>query len=319
MKSLSRWIAPLVLAFGGIAAAAAAAPLAASAAMETPPLPRPASGRAERLPPFAASFVEPRPVDVWLPDSYDREPGRRYPVVYMHDGQNVFDGAQVLGPWGGWRVESAIARGAARGTIREAIVVAVWNTGAHRYSEYYPAKALPFLPAPERGEFVAATLAGRARGDDYLRFLVEQVKPEVDRRYRTLPGRADTMVMGSSMGGLVSAYAISEYPEVFGRAACLSLHWMGSQLPGADFPLASLAYFQRRLPSPDSHRIYVDAGDQGLDANYAAPLAMMDVVAAGHGYDADHWRSRRFPGQAHNETAWRERLDEPLAFLLGPP
>jgi predicted alpha/beta superfamily hydrolase len=289
--------------------------------MESPapaaPLPHPLSGHVERLPAFAPTLVEPRPVDVWLPDSYGRDPARRYPVVYMHDGQNVFDGAQVPGPWGGWRVESAIARLAARGAIREAIVVAVWNTGAHRYSEYYPVKALPFVDEPKRGAFVATTLAGRARGDDYLRFLVEQVKPEIDRRYRTLPGRADTMVMGSSMGGLVSAYAISEYPEVFGGAACLSLHWVGSQLPGTEYPLASLAYFQRHLPAPADHRIYADAGDQGLDANYAAPLAMMDAIAADHGYDAAHWRSLRFPGRAHNETAWRERLDEPLMFLLG--
>ena len=315
MKRLARWLLPVSFALAGLAGPAGAT--TSVTVDDSHPVPRPTSGHVERLPAIASRFVEPRPVDVWLPESYGRDPSRRYPVIYMHDGQNVFDGALVLGPWGGWHVDEAIARAAARGSIREAIVVAVWNTGAHRYAEYYPTKALPVLDEPLRGRFVETTLARRSRGDDYLRFLVEEVKPEVDRRFRTMPGRDDTMLMGSSMGGLVSLYAMSEYPQVFGAAACLSAHWVGSQLPDVAFPLASLVYLDRHLAPATDHRLYIDAGDQGLDAAYAAPLALFDRVAAAHGYEGPRYRSLRFPGAGHNETAWAARLDEPLAFLLG--
>lgn len=281
------------------------------------PMSRVQAGRLERLPPLPSRGIDPRPVDVWLPPGYDAHADRRFPVLYLHDGQNVFDGALVMGPWGGWHVDRAIAEGAARDAMREAIVVASWSTAAHRHSDYYPTKMLPWLDEAVRGRFVADGLAGRSRCDDYLRFLVEEVKPAVDARYRTLPGPRDTMLMGSSMGGLVSLYALCEHPRVFGAAACLSTHWIGVAESGTAFPVAAFEYLRRHLPEPAGHRVYIDAGDQGLDAHYGPSLAFVDQIAAERGWSPAQWHSRRFPGADHNERAWAARLDEPLAFLLG--
>src|ERR1039458_459727 len=164
---------------------------------------------------FQSKFVDSREVDVWLPPGYNQNSSAKYPVLYMHDGQNLFDPhlSYTGVPWG---VDKAIARLSSEGKIRAAIVVGIWNT-PKRFGEYMPQKAvsvtntaqLPGIPIPTHDEIVS---------DNYLKFIVEELKPFIDAHYRTLPGRADTFIMGSSMGGLISAYAVAEYPKVFGGA-----------------------------------------------------------------------------------------------------
>jgi predicted alpha/beta superfamily hydrolase len=140
--------------------------------------------------------------------------------------------------------------------------------------------------------------------------MVEELKPFVDRTFRTEPGEAHTFVMGSSIGALISAYAVAEYPGVFGGAACLSTHW-----PAGDG--AVIAYLRGHLPDPASHRFYFDHGTETLDARYAPFQAQMDEVMKAHGYrQGVNWITRVFPGADHSEASWSKRVDIPLAFLL---
>jgi enterochelin esterase-like enzyme len=125
--------------------------------------------------------------------------------------------------------------------------------------------------------------------------------------------------MGSSMGGLISVYAMSEYPQVFGGAAGLSTHWVGSFEANAALPLAAFNHLQRHLPDPATHRLYLDHGSTELDALYAPYQAFIDQIVKERGYTPANFVSRVFEGSGHNETAWAARLEIPLRFLLSGP
>lgn len=258
---------------------------------------------------FPSKFVDPRNVDVWLPPGYGSDPGRRYPVLYMHDGQNIFESGSAFGGVS-WRVHDAMAGLIETGAVRPAIVVGVWNT-PKRFQEYMPRKAVPGgradgikgMPVRVEGEIVS---------DNYLKFLVTELKPFIDSNYRTLKGRDDTFIMGSSMGGLISAYAVSEYPGIFGGAGCVSTHW-----PAGDG--AVIEYLRRRLPSPKNHLFYFDFGTRTLDALYEPYQKRMDEVMRKAGYtEGVNWITRKFEGEEHSEKSWSRRAWIPLKFLLAP-
>ena len=262
---------------------------------------------------FSSRYVPSRTVDVWFPPDYDpgRQPG--YPVLYMHDGQNVFN-PETSYTGVPWAVDEVLARLATAGTVAPAIVVAVWNT-AERVSEYMPQK--PFASATGmkrlaqlRAQWPDESLAAPLRGDAYLRFLVEELKPFVDRTFNTRSERGHSHLMGSSMGGLISLYALCEYREVFGSAACLSTHWPA---PGD----LMLTYLRASLPPPGNHRLYFDHGTVELDALYAPFQEKVDVLMRNAGYRLeDDWQTRVFPGAGHSEQAWQDRVHIPLTFLL---
>jgi enterochelin esterase-like enzyme len=279
------------------------------------PLPEVAVGRIERLADFPSKHVDPRHVDVWLPAGYSA--AKRYAVLYMHDGQMLFDAGRT---WNrqAWFVHLAVDRLFRDGRIPDTLVVGIWNKDKLRHSEYYPQKFLPFVDQPLRSTFVDQALAGRPRSDAYLRFLVEELKPAIDARYATRPGRDSTFVMGSSMGGLISLYAMNEYPQVFGGAAALSTHWIGTFERNAALPLAAFSYLRKHLADPATHRLYMDRGTTELDARYAPHQPFVDELVAERGYTAANSLSRVFEGAGHNEAAWAARLEIPLLFLLGP-
>lgn len=289
----------------GLGISTALLPLASAAMDRTAP-----SGRIVRHAAFQSEFVESRNVDVWLPPGYDDD-GTRYPVIYMHDGQNVFDPADSS--YGtAWEIDEVLGKLIAEKGLRPAIVVAIWNTGMGRYAEFMPPKAVP--PGPIDFEVPSSPTLTREQlvTDRYLRFIVSELKPFIDATYRTRPARGDTFVMGSSMGGLVSGYAISEYPEVFGGAACVSTHWLAGQGAVVD-------YLGRHLPDPATHRLYFDFGTETLDAGYEPHQRRMDEFLRRAGYvEGRNWVTRKFDGAEHSERAWRQRVDEPLRFLLGP-
>ncbi|NOT87683.1 MAG: alpha/beta hydrolase [Lysobacter sp.] len=275
-------------------------------AVHAPPLN--ATGRTESWQRVPSRHVDARDIDVWLPPSYGSDPQRRYPVLYMHDGQNLFDPG--LGYTGiDWDIDGAMTRLIEAGDIREAIVVGVWNTPL-RFAEYMP-------KAPVRTGMVGSGIDGRAigraediRSDGYLRFLVDELKPFIDAQYRALPGREDTFVMGSSMGGLISAYAVAQYPDVFGGIGAVSTHW-----PACDGCVVD--WLGAHLPDPRTHRLYFDHGTAGLDARYASHQLRMDAALRAGGYsEGKNLMSRRFEGADHNEAAWRARVEIPLRFLL---
>lgn len=280
----------------------------------SPPLPRLTAGTLERIVAFPSRQVEARHVDVWLPPGYDSR--QKYPVLYMHDGQMLFDPAIT---WNrqAWQVDRVAARLIAEKKIRPFILVAIWNHGTLRRAEYVMEKSLPHLPPQVRDQFVGQLLRSRPLGDAYLRFLVEELKPHIDQRYPTLTGPDDTFLMGSSRGGLISVYGLVEHPQVFGGAAALSVHWIGGYEANAEFPQAVIQYLRTSLPAPGSRRLYLDRGDEELDAQYREAQAAIDAFMQAAGYREPFFVSRLFAGTGHNERAWSERLEVPLLFLLG--
>jgi enterochelin esterase-like enzyme len=157
-----------------------------------------------------------------------------------------------------------------------------------------------------------------------LRFIVEELKPTIDRRYATRTGPEATFAMGSSMGGLISIYALCEYPQIFGGAAGLSTHWVGrptawgrERVRNAVLPLAAMNYLSQKLPDADSHRIYNDRGDDWLDSLYAPAHRMFAEILRDRGYTAANAMTQVFDGTGHNETDWATRLEIPLVFLMG--
>jgi predicted alpha/beta superfamily hydrolase len=258
---------------------------------------------------FPSRYVAPRHVEVWLPPAYQEQHAGRYPVIYMHDGQNVFSPATsfVRIDWG---VDETMTRLIAAKRVRPALIVAIWNS-AERTSEYLPQKALSRITDVPSG-VGGSVIKGPIKSDAYLRFIVEEVKPFIDSTYRTRPDRANTFLMGSSMGGLISVYGMIEYPDVFGGAASLSTHW-----PAAGG--ATVDYVVRALPKPDGHRFYFDHGTATLDSLYAPYQKRVDEAMRAAGYSSGiNWSSRVFPHADHSERAWRERVSIPLEFLLGP-
>ncbi len=282
------------------------------------------TGRIERLAAFPSRHVDARPVDVWLPPGYDGT--RRHAVLYMHDGQMLFD-AQSTWNRSAWNVHLALTRLMHSGQVRDTIVVGIPNNGKYRYSEYFPGRALAFASPATRDDYVYRAQWGVPLADSYLKFIVEELKPAIDQRYATWTDAANTFVMGSSMGGLISLYAVCEYPQVFGGAAALSTHWIGrpsawaqgGSLQNAQLPLAIFNYLQGALPTPGTIKFYMDHGNKGLDALYGVHQDMVDLILRERGFKAPNVLSRTFTGTGHSEADWSARVDVPLLFLLAPP
>ncbi len=258
---------------------------------------------------FPSEFVAPRDIEVWLPPSYETSPQKRYPVLYMHDGQNVFDpSASKYSGWD-WGVDEAMTALISQGKIREAIIVAPHSLEKWRNADYFPQKAAALYQQDFKTAWPEFDVNG-FRGDAYLKFLTKELKPYIDQNYRTYTGPKDTSIMGSSMGGLISLYAISEYPDVFGAAGNVSTH----------FPLANgklVDYFESRLPDPSTHRLYFDYGTWTLDHNYERYQDKMDAALIRAGYKrGENWTTRKFKDHDHSERSWRNRVHVPLTFLL---
>lgn len=289
----------------------AALPLLAALFSASAPDPK-APGHIEHLADFPSKFVQARNVDVWLPEGYP-QPGTRYAVVYMQDGQNLFDPQNAYGGVA-WEVDSTLA--ALGSSVRPCIVVGIWNT-AQRFPEYTPAKPYAMMPAAERTK-LEQEQPSQPLADAYLKFVVKELKPYIDQHFQTSPKRADTFVAGSSMGGLISLYAALEYPKVFGGAACFSTHWpLSLKENSAAFTAAMVQYLDKKLPRRDRPKLYFDHGTATLDAWYAPHQLRVDSVGRTHGYDETNWQSRSFPGAAHNEAAWKKRVPLAMQFLLG--
>jgi predicted alpha/beta superfamily hydrolase len=273
---------------------------------------------------------EERTVRIYLPPSYDRDPQARFPVLYVHDGQNVFStaGPGVAFGWGSWEVDRTIERLAAEGQMREIMVVAVDNT-RRRMQEYRgPGRPLEAEPDSAASQPTPFQL--------YQRFLVEELKPWVDREYRTLPGPSDIGIMGSSLGGICSLALAWERPDVFGKAASLS----GSfQLDRRWFLEGIL---QPHGDPPKPIRIYLDSGarsgggDDGA-ANTAAVAAELLRIGWRDGSDLlyhldaepltpaqleplklDAGKFAEAQRSQHNELYWRLRVWRALEFLFPP-
>ena len=281
------------------------------------------SGSIETINAFESSYVDARRVDIWLPDGYSAS-GPALPVIYAQDGQNLFRSEAAAFGGTEWQVDETIEKLVNSQKIRPAIVVGIWNT-QKRLMEYAPEIPVRSLPEPVRQEILQSFsnhygdgAVGELTGDNYLRFMVEELKPYIDENYNTLPERGDTFVMGSSMGGLISIYALANYPDVYGGAMCLSTHWPlslgGNRDEAAD---AIIGYLEKTLPQAGRHRIYFDFGTETLDAWYEDHQIKMDKVMEKHGFvRGQDWLTMKFEGEPHNENAWQKRLHIPIEMML---
>lgn len=252
-----------------------------------------------------------RRVDVWLPEAYHANPNQSFPVLYIQDGQTVFD--HWKSGTEGWQIHRAITRLAEEEKIFPPVVVAISST-LNRPGDYLPEKALS-----NRGEsdvsnennLVRHKSTSKYVSDLYLSWMVGTLKPAIDQRYRTLSDPQNTAVMGSSLGGLIALYAFCEHPDTFGKAACLSTHWpvLGEEM---------LAYLDEHLPSPGESKLYFDYGSEGLDSEYEPWQTRVDALLRQKGYrEGKDFASWQFAGEDHTTTAWKNRVHIPLTFLFG--
>ena len=282
-----------------------------------------ASGTVERYPDFNSDYVSDRNIDIWLPEEFSRN--EEYSVIYMHDGQMLFDSTKTWNKQE-WKADETATRLMREGIIEKCIIVGIWNSGEGRHSDYFPAK--PFNKIPQEyldHLFQEAKQSNNpvffsdgVNSDEYLKFLVMEVKPFIDANYPTRPGRENTFIAESSMGGLISMYAICEYPEIFGGAACLSTHWVGTfEIHNNPVPSLFLEYLRYKLPDPATHKLYFDYGTETLDSLYEPFQLRADSILISGGYDETNLMSIKFEGKDHSEKSWAERLHIPLVFMVG--
>lgn len=285
------------------------------------PFPIVGKGKIERIENFKSQFVASRNIDIWLPEGYSDS--IKYSVLYMHDGQMLYDPEKS---WNNqaWDIDDVASKLFANNQIRKFIVVGIWNIGQTRHADYFPQKPFKLLSQIEK-DTVTAQLqrAGRAKenfnpqSDNYLKFIVKELKPYIDKKYSVYTNQMNTFIAGSSMGGLISIYAICEYPRIFGGAACLSTHWVGTfTLDNNPVPNAFINYLSKKLPNPKNHKIYFDCGDKTLDALYPEIQEKVDSLMIAKGYTDKNWVTKYYPGADHSEKSWNRRLNIPLEFLF---
>ena len=252
----------------------------------------PSESQLRRHEQFHSRFLEhDRDVLVWLPPDYERSPDR-YPVLYMHDGQNLFEPDTAFLKGEHWRLGETAAELIDEGAIAPLIIVGIYNTGDHRKDEYTPTRDVKL---------------GGGHADDYGRMIVEELKPLIDRTYRTRPEPAVTGIAGSSLGGLVSLYLAFTHPQVFQRVAALS--------PSVWWNYRAILKTVRQARSKPPIRIWVDMGTaegkRGLDD---ARLLKAALVGLGFVPDVD-LRYAEYEGATHSEEAWAERVAPMLKWL----
>lgn len=298
IRSCSSWLLSLALLAAVGCAGMPAQPARSAASVQAASTPT-FTGDIRHHPQFASHFLSDRR-DLWvyLPPGYRTDSARRYPVLYMHDGNNLFDAHQSFAGVE-WGMDETAQRLIVQGEVPPFIIVGISNTPA-RMDEY----------TWVRGSYQGQPTGGK--GSLYGRFLVEELKPFIDRTYRTQPDRLHTGVMGSSLGGLISVYLARNYGEVFGMVGVMSpsVFW------------AQRAVLRDVAGIRTDSRVYLDigteeSGDSQDDVETAADAEALRDVLVGQGYRLD--RNLLFveePGGHHNEAAWARRAPAALKFLL---
>ena len=270
---------------------------------------------------FPSKYVKARNVDIWLPNNYNTS--KKYAVLYMHDGQMLFD-AKTTWNKQEWKVDETTSELLKEHKIKDCIIVGIWNIPNLRHSDYFPQKPFETLPKKVKDSLLNITFYNQKlfgngiQSDNYLKFITKELKPFIDSHFSTYTNRENTFIAGSSMGGLISMYAICEYPKVFGGAACMSTHWIGTMVNNKKnpFPDAFFSYLEKNLPSPITHKIYFDYGTKTLDAEYLPYQHRVDEILKSKGYTSENSKNLKFEGQNHSENSWSERFQIPLQFLL---
>jgi len=245
-----------------------------------------------------------RHVEVWLPPGYEDNPDKHYQVIYMHDGQNMFD-PRIASTGVDWGIDEAMMRGAESGSFEPAIVVGAWSS-PERTAEYSPWHDAP----------------------NYARFLIEELMPRVNAEYRTMTGPENTFTMGSSMGGLLSYFLVKNHPDVFGACGCVSAHFLFAEAlvakyvgkdPGnADTTPYIIRDIENGDTVPKGVRFSFDYGTTTLDATYEQDHQPVRKWFLEQGLvDGRDFQMRKYEGAAHSEYSWRARVEDQLEWLLG--
>jgi predicted alpha/beta superfamily hydrolase len=243
----------------------------------------------------SAVLPEPssRRISVYLPEAYETEPERRFPVFYLQDGQNLMDPATAYIPGRTWRAGEAADRTAREGLAEPVILVGVANTGVRRMAEYTPRRDRQL---------------GGGEGDVYGRLLVEELKPFLDMTFRTLPAGESTGLGGSSLGGLISLYLGLRYPQVFTRLGVLS--------PSIWWNQRSILNFVSMADPKPELRIWLDIGT-GEGQRHVHDTELLHRLLLRKGWqDEVDLRCTLVPDAVHNEDAWAARFGEVLSFLF---
>jgi enterochelin esterase-like enzyme len=283
--------------------------------------PAASAGKLIQLGYFPSQYTAPHRVAVWLPDGYKPGTSLPLPVIYMHDGQMLFD-SRVTWNRKEWGMDELIA---ARNL--KAIVVGIWNDGKNRSGDYFPQKVWDnYISQVDKDSIINKIgggvplfgSEGTANADAYLKFLVSELKPYIDTYFSPATDKANTIIAGASMGGLISWYALCEYPEVFGGAICLSTHWPGtSHLRYPAAPAAFQRYLAQKLPSPLDHRLFFAHGTGYLDSLYGPHQQKVDALMKKRGYVfGKNWKTNVYTGADHNEKEWRKQMKEALEFVM---
>lgn len=286
---------------------------------EAQDLPALSYGSVERITNFDTKLVEPRNIDVWLPENFDKT--KSYAVVYMHDGQMLFDPSKTWNKTA-WEADDTFGKLLKEGKIKDCMIVGIWNVPEKRYADYFPQKIIDRIPEPTKTKILEQQIKGEPSADKYLEFIVNELKPFIDNNYPTKPEAENTFMMGSSMGGLISIYGLSEYPHIFGGVACLSTHSPLASYELIDEKTDSEVsskfrdYLEQNLPEANTKKIYFDYGNLTGDSFYEPYQKKIDKIMVSKGYSSEYWETLFFEGESHSEISWAKRLSIPVLFLL---
>ena len=284
-------------------------------------IPQVQAGKIHRWENFHSEFIGNRTVDIWTPSIID-DTVIAFDVIYMHDGQMLFDSG-ITWNHQEWHIDETLQSLIDEGKVPPTMVVGIHNGGSKRHSEFFPRKVHESMNDSARRwcrqngrDYSVASDSFAALSDAYLKFIVNELKPAVDSAFFVKKDRAHTFVGGSSMGGLISMYAVCEYPEVFGGALCFSTHWPGVwQTDGNPVPDLILAYMKGHLPDIRTHKWYFDLGDRTLDALYPPLQSKVDALMHLKGYNEGNWITRFFGGDDHSERSWSRRFGIAYGWL----
>jgi len=242
---------------------------------------------------FRSRFLRnQRDLIVYLPPRYHEQPQRRFPVLYMHDGQNLFDGATSFVPGMDWHVGHTADDFILTGVVQPLIIVGLYNVGKVRINEYTPTKA-PRL--------------GGGRADRYAKFLIQEVMPFIHQEYRALPDPRVTGLGGSSLGGLLSLYLGLKHPQIFGRLAALS--------PSVWWNQRVIHRFAAAAPVEPRPRIWLDIGTKEGPRIVPDVEQFRDILLQKGWQLGKDLSYQRIEGAEHNEAAWAQRVGPFLQFL----
>ncbi len=247
---------------------------------------------------FSSQLLGPRDLIVYLPPGYDQETSRRYPVLYMQDGQTVFD-ASIAGME--WQMDEIAERLIAAKQIEPVIIVGVYSTEV-RWDEYTPT----YLELKQPNGFVRK---GGGKADLYGRLLIEELKPFIDRTYRTRPEQQSTSLGGASLGGLVSIYLGLKHPDVFGGLLVVS-----PSVPWDDYLILKTV---AALPAKTAQRIWVDMGTSEVEEALTGARRLRDALIAKGWKPGVDLLYLEQEGGRHEEIAWASRVEPMLRFLYG--